>query len=43
MDRGDAHRVPKNDNGEDSKEIIGWDMGYAGCKRHTRGSGNPVG
>ena len=41
--RGDARRVPANDHGEDSEVIRRWDMGDAGCKRHTGGSGNPVG
>ena len=42
-DRGDAHGVPENDHGEESEEIRRWDMGDAGGRRHTRGSGNPVG
>ena len=28
---------------EESKAIRRWDMGDAGGRRHTRGSGNPVG
>ena len=42
-DRGNAHGVPANDHGEDSKSIRIWYMGYAGDRRRTRGSGNPVG
>ena len=42
-DRGDAHGVPENDHGEESEEIIRWEMRDAGRRRHTRGSGKPVG
>ena len=42
-DKGDAHGVPTNDHGEESKEIRIWYMGDAVVRRHTRGSGNPVG
>ena len=42
-DRGDEHGVTVNDNGEESEAIKIWAMGDAGGRRHTRGSGNPVG
>ena len=41
-DRGDAHRVPANDHGEESEVIRRWDTGDARGRRHTRGSGNSV-
>ena len=41
--RGDAHGVPADDHGEESEAISRWDMGDAGGRRHTIGSGNPVG
>ena len=41
-DRGYAHGFPVNDHGEDSKAIRRWEMGDAGVRRHTRGSGNQV-
>ena len=42
-DRWDAHGVPVNGHGEENEKIRRWDMGNAGERRHTRGSGNPVG
>ena len=42
-DRGDSHIVLVNDHREESKVIRRWDMGDSGGRRHTRGSGNPVG
>ena len=42
-DRGDTHGVPANDHGEENETIRRWDMGDAGGRGHTRGSGNPVG
>ena len=41
--RGEAHRVPSNDHGEESKAIRRWDMVNFGGRRHMRGSRNPVG
>ena len=34
---------PVNDHGEESEEMIRWDMGDSGGRRHTKVSGNPVG
>ena len=42
-DRGNAHVVPANDHGEDTKTIRRWDMRDAGRRRHSRGIGYPVG
>ena len=42
-DRGDAHIVTANDHGEESEAFSRWYMGDAGGRRHTRGSGKPVG
>ena len=41
-DRGGAHVVPVNDHGDEREAIMRWDMGDAGDRSHTRGSGNPV-
>ena len=41
--RGNAHGVPVNCHGEESKAIRRWDMVDAGFRSHTRGSRNPVG
>ena len=42
-DRGDTHRVPANDHGEESAAIRIYDVGDAGGGKRTRSSGNPVG
>ena len=41
-DRGDAHGVPDNVHGEESKVISIWDKGDAWGRIHTRGSRNSV-
>ena len=41
-DIGNAHRVPTNDHGEESKAIMRWDMVESGGRRNTRGIGDPV-
>ena len=38
-----SHRVPANDYGEENETIMRWYMGDSRGRRHTRGSGNPVG
>ena len=39
-DRGDAHKVPVNDHGEESEAIRREEMADSGGRRHMRGSGN---
>ena len=41
--RGHTHGVPGTDNREAREAIRRWDMGDAGGRRRTRGSGNAVG
>ena len=40
--KGDTHRVPATDHGEESEAIRRWDMGDSGGRRHARGIGNSV-
>ena len=42
-DRGDTHAVTVNDHMEESESIMRSYIGDDGGRRHTRGSGNPVG